>query len=117
MPVPGPDVAMLPVDNPLLLTVGIMLASLLQILDSTIANVAIPHMQSALGATPDTITWALTSYIVATAVAMPMTGWLSDRIGSRNEVERIERYHREYDNGTDEKYTSPLFQERSLFAN
>ncbi|MCE2841638.1 MAG: multidrug efflux MFS transporter [Novosphingobium sp.] len=41
-------------------------------------------MQSALGATPDTITWALTSYIVATAVAMPMTGWLSDRVGSRN---------------------------------
>ena len=80
----GPDVAMLPVDNPTLLTVGIMLASLLQILDSTIANVAIPHMQSALGATPDTITWALTSYIVATAVAMPMTGWLSDRVGSRN---------------------------------
>ncbi|MFN5083996.1 MAG: DHA2 family efflux MFS transporter permease subunit [Novosphingobium sp.] len=75
---------MLPVDNPTLLTVGIMLASLLQILDSTIANVAIPHMQSALGATPDTITWALTSYIVATAVAMPMTGWLSDRVGSRN---------------------------------
>ncbi len=38
-------------------------------------------------------------------------------IGSRNEVERIERYHREYDSGMDEKYTSPLFQERSLFAN
>ncbi len=38
-------------------------------------------------------------------------------IGSRNEVERIERYHREYDSGTDEQYTSPLFQERSLFAN
>ncbi|NBW76960.1 MAG: DHA2 family efflux MFS transporter permease subunit [Sphingomonadaceae bacterium] len=80
----GDDMAMLPVDNPLLLTVGIMLASLLQILDSTIANVAIPHMQSSLGATPDTISWALTSYIVATAVAMPMTGWLSDRVGSRN---------------------------------
>jgi fructose-1,6-bisphosphatase len=38
-------------------------------------------------------------------------------IGSRNEVERIEKYHREYDNGTDEKYSSPLFQERSLYAN
>jgi fructose-1,6-bisphosphatase I/sedoheptulose-1,7-bisphosphatase/fructose-1,6-bisphosphatase I len=37
-------------------------------------------------------------------------------IGSRNEVERLERYHREYDSGTDEKYSSPLFQERSLFA-
>jgi fructose-1,6-bisphosphatase I/sedoheptulose-1,7-bisphosphatase/fructose-1,6-bisphosphatase I len=38
-------------------------------------------------------------------------------LGSRNEVERIERYHRDYDSGTDERYTSPLFQERSLFAN
>ncbi|MFN9901438.1 MAG: class 1 fructose-bisphosphatase, partial [bacterium] len=38
-------------------------------------------------------------------------------IGSRNEVERIEKYHHEYDSGTDEKYTSPLFQERSLYAN
>ena len=38
-------------------------------------------------------------------------------IGSRNEVERIERYHREYDTGEDQRYTSPLFQERSLFAN
>ena len=37
--------------------------------------------------------------------------------GSRNEVERIEAYHREYDNGTDEQYTSPLFQERSLYVN
>ncbi len=77
------DVAMLPVSNPLLLTIGIMTASLLQVLDSTIANVAIPHMQSALGATSDEISWVLTSYIVATAVAMPITGWLADRVGSR----------------------------------
>lgn len=78
-----PDVALLPVENTALLTVGIMLASLLQILDTTIANVAIPHMQSTLGATADSITWVLTSYIVAMAVAMPVTGWLADRIGSR----------------------------------
>lgn len=77
------DVANLPVENPLLLTVGIMMASLLQVLDSTIANVAIPHMRSTLGATSDEISWVLTSYIVAVAVAMPITGWLADRIGSR----------------------------------
>lgn len=77
------DVATLPVANPMFLAVGIMLASLLQILDTTIANVAIPHMQSALGATSDEITWVLTSYIVAMAVAMPITGWLADRFGSR----------------------------------
>ena len=60
-----------------------MIASLIQILDTTIANVAIPHMQSALGATSDEISWVLTSYIVAVALAMPITGWLADRFGSR----------------------------------
>ncbi|NOU03624.1 MAG: multidrug efflux MFS transporter [Novosphingobium sp.] len=77
------DTALLPVANPVLLAVGIMTASLLQVLDSTIANVAIPHMRSSLGATSDEISWVLTSYIVASAVAMPITGWLADRIGSR----------------------------------
>jgi DHA2 family multidrug resistance protein len=77
------DVAALPARNTLLVVIGVMTASLLQILDTTIANVAIPHMQAALGATPDEISWVLTSYIVATAVAMPVTGWLADRIGSR----------------------------------
>ncbi|WP_174291397.1 DHA2 family efflux MFS transporter permease subunit [Sphingomonas bacterium] len=67
-----------------LLTIGVMAATVMQILDSTIANVALPHMQASLGATADTITWVLTSYIVASAVAIPITGWLADRIGSRN---------------------------------
>ncbi|PZQ23011.1 MAG: EmrB/QacA family drug resistance transporter [Sphingopyxis macrogoltabida] len=67
-----------------LLTVAVMGASIMQILDTTIANVAIPHMQSALGATGETVTWVLTSYILASAVAMPITGWLADRIGRRN---------------------------------
>ena len=82
-PVPLEDVAALPADNPRLLIVGVMLASLLQVLDITIANVAIPHMQSALGATADTVTWVLTSYIIASAVSMPITGWLADRVGAR----------------------------------
>jgi DHA2 family multidrug resistance protein len=80
---PIEDVAQLPTQNHLLLIVGVMAATLLQVLDITIANVAIPHMQSTLGATPDTISWVLTSYIIASAVAMPITGWLSDRVGSR----------------------------------
>src|SRR5690242_5855765 len=82
-PAPIADVAQLPVENHLLLIVGVMAATLLQVLDVTIANVAIPHMRSTLGATPDTISWVLTSYIIASAVAMPITGWLSDRVGSR----------------------------------
>lgn len=83
-PAPLPaDLAEHPVANHALLIVGIMAASLLQVLDSTIANVAIPHMQSSLGATADTVTWVLTSYIIASAVAMPITGWLADRLGAR----------------------------------
>jgi MFS transporter, DHA2 family, multidrug resistance protein len=79
----GADEPMLPVANPTLLAIGTMTASLIQILDTTIANVAIPHMRSSLGATSDEISWVLTSYIVAMAVAMPITGWLADRFGSR----------------------------------
>jgi DHA2 family multidrug resistance protein len=65
------------------ITVGVMAAMIMQVLDTTIANVALPHMQSSLGAAQDTITWVLTSYIVAAAIAMPITGWLSDNIGRR----------------------------------
>ncbi|WP_422057402.1 DHA2 family efflux MFS transporter permease subunit [Sphingomonas sp.] len=84
-PAPPPaGQAALPVRNKGLLTFGVMLATIMQILDTTIANVALPHMQTSLGATGDTITWVLTSYIVASAIAIPITGWVSDRIGSRN---------------------------------
>ncbi|WP_374211773.1 MDR family MFS transporter [Erythrobacter fulvus] len=77
------DVAELETRNYRLMILGVMAASLLQILDTTIANVALPHMQSSLGATVDTVTWVLTSYIIASAVALPITGWLADRIGAR----------------------------------
>lgn len=66
-----------------LLTIAVMGASVMQILDTTIANVAIPHMRASLGATSETVNWVLTSYILASAVAMPITGWLADRIGRR----------------------------------
>ena len=66
-----------------LLTLAVMGASVMQILDTTIANVAIPHMRASLGATSETVNWVLTSYILASAVAMPITGWLADRIGRR----------------------------------
>ena len=80
---PEGDHALLEVRNQPLLMIGIMCASLIQILDTTIANVAIPHMESSLGATAESITWVLTSYILASAVAMPITGWLADRFGGR----------------------------------
>ena len=76
-----PDKPALKADNRPLLVVVVMLANIMQILDSTIANVALPHMQAGLGATLDTVTWTLTSYILAAAMAIPLTGWLADRIG------------------------------------
>ncbi|MCC0062776.1 MAG: DHA2 family efflux MFS transporter permease subunit [Defluviimonas sp.] len=66
-----------------LITLSIMLATIMQVLDTTIANVALPAMRADLGASQDTITWVLTSYIVASAIVMPLTGWVSDRVGRR----------------------------------
>lgn len=71
------------VPNKGLLTLAVMAGTIMQILDTTIANVALPHMQAALGATQDTVSWVLTSYIIASAVAIPVTGWLADRVGMR----------------------------------
>lgn len=66
-----------------LITVSVMLATIMQAVDTTIANVALPNMQGAMGATQDQITWVLTSYIVAAAIFMPLTGWLSARVGRK----------------------------------
>lgn len=74
---------MLPVKRRGLLAAAVLGASIIQFLDATIANVALPHMQSSLGATSETVTWILTSYIVAGVVLMPLAGWLSDQVGSR----------------------------------
>src|SRR5450432_2443084 len=62
----------------------VMLATLMQALDNTIANVALPYMQGSLSATPDQITWVLTSYVVAAAIFTAPVGWLSTRFGRRN---------------------------------
>jgi DHA2 family multidrug resistance protein len=72
------------VKNKGLLTAAIMVAVIMQVLDTTIANVALPHMRASLGASQDEINWVLTSYIVAAAIATPLTGWFSDRFGRRN---------------------------------
>jgi DHA2 family multidrug resistance protein len=64
-------------------TGSIMLATVMQTLDSTIANVALPHMQGTMSATQDQIAWVLTSYIIAAAIATPATGFLSTRFGRK----------------------------------
>jgi MFS transporter, DHA2 family, multidrug resistance protein len=66
-----------------LLTVCVMLATIMQALDTTIANVALPYMQGSLSATTDQINWVLTSYIVAAAIATPVTGFLEARLGRK----------------------------------
>jgi DHA2 family multidrug resistance protein len=65
------------------ITLSVMLATIMQALDMTIANVALPHMQGSMGATQDQISWVLTSYIVAAAIFMPLTGFLSARLGRK----------------------------------
>jgi DHA2 family multidrug resistance protein len=71
------------VANRVPITAALMLAALMNTLDTTIANVALPHMQGALSASADQITWVLTSYIIATAVMIPLSGWVSEKIGRK----------------------------------
>jgi DHA2 family multidrug resistance protein len=66
-----------------LITLFTTVASMMNSLDSTIANVALPHMQGSLAAASDQITWVLTSYIIAAAIGTPLTGWLAGRLGRR----------------------------------
>jgi MFS transporter, DHA2 family, multidrug resistance protein len=66
------------------ITLCVMLATIMQALDTTIANVALPYMQSSLSASQDQINLVLTSYIVTAAIMMPATGWLAARLGRKN---------------------------------
>ncbi len=67
-----------------LIVVGVMAASLMQTLDSTITNVALPNIQGNLGASQDEGTWVVTSYIIAAIVIIPITPWLQNRFGRKN---------------------------------
>ena len=66
-----------------MVTVTVMIAAILQTLDNTIANVALPSMQGNLSATQDQISWVLTSYIVAAAITTPLSGWMCNRFGRK----------------------------------
>ena len=63
--------------------VAVMAATIMQVLDTTIINVALPHMSGELGATSDSIAWVLTSYLMGSAVFMPLTGFFTDRLGRK----------------------------------
>jgi MFS transporter, DHA2 family, multidrug resistance protein len=66
-----------------LITISVMLASIMQALDNTIANVALPRIQGSLSATQDQMAWVLTSYIVAAAIMTPLSGWLAGQMGRK----------------------------------
>src|SRR4051812_9841762 len=69
--------------NRVALTACVILATLMQALDTTIANVALPHIQGSVSASADQVNWVLTSYIVAAAIMTPPTGFLTGRFGLR----------------------------------
>jgi len=66
-----------------LIAIAVMLATVLEIVDGTIVSIALPHMMGTFGATTDQITWILTSYIVSSAIVMPLSGFLMTRLGSK----------------------------------
>jgi DHA2 family multidrug resistance protein len=66
-----------------LITLSVMSATVMQVLDTTIVNVALPDMQGTFSAAPDQISWILTSYLVSSAIFMPLTGFFTDRIGRK----------------------------------
>jgi len=69
--------------NPWIVTAAVMLATFMEILDTTVVNVAIPHLAGNLGATVEEGTWVVTSYLVSNAIILPMAGWLANRFGRR----------------------------------
>ena len=69
--------------NPWIVTIAVMLGTFMEILDTTVVNVSIPHIAGNMGATVDEGTWVVTSYLVSNAVILPMSGWLANRFGRR----------------------------------
>ncbi len=69
--------------NPWLVAVVVALAAFMEVLDTSIANVALPYMAGNLGASNDQSTWVLTSYLVSNAIVLPMTGWLAGAFGRK----------------------------------
>ena len=70
--------------NPWIIAVSVMLGTFLEVLDTTVVNVSLPHIAGNLSATIDESTWVLTSYLVANAIVLPMTGWLARTFGRKH---------------------------------
>jgi MFS transporter, DHA2 family, multidrug resistance protein len=69
--------------NPWLIAVAVMFGTFMEVLDTTVVNVSLPHIAGSLSVTPEEATWALTSYLVANAIILPITGWLASFFGRK----------------------------------
>src|SRR5256884_4206663 len=73
----------IPEINPWLIAIAVMSSTFMEVLDTTVVNVSLPHIAGSLSASIDEATWALTSYLVANAIILPMTGWLASVFGRK----------------------------------
>src|SRR4026209_2205129 len=69
--------------NPWLIATSVMLATFMEVLDTSVANVALPHIAGNLSATPEEATWVLTSYLISNAIILPATSWITKFIGRK----------------------------------
>ncbi|HVZ18781.1 MAG TPA: DHA2 family efflux MFS transporter permease subunit [Terriglobales bacterium] len=69
--------------NPWIIAIAVMLGTFMEVLDTTVVNVSLPHIAGSLSASVDEATWVLTSYLVSNAIVLPMTGWLSNHFGRK----------------------------------
>jgi len=72
-----------PVVNPWVVAIAVMFGTFMEVLDTTVVNVSLPHIAGTLSATPEEATWTLTSYIIANAIVLPLTGWLTGLFGRK----------------------------------
>jgi len=83
MPAPAQSQASRSAHNPWAIALTVTIATFMEVMDTSIANVALPHIAGGLSAAQDESTWVLTSYLVSNAVMLPMSAWVSDRIGRK----------------------------------
>ena len=72
-----------PRSSPVLIAISVMLGTFMEVLDTSVANVALPHIAGSLSATPEQATWVLTSYLISNAIVLPVTAWLSAAFGRK----------------------------------
>ncbi|PYX90675.1 MAG: EmrB/QacA family drug resistance transporter [Acidobacteria bacterium] len=80
---PANSKSSIPLVNPWIVAITVMTSTFMEVLDTTVVNVSLPHIAGSLSSTPNEATWALTSYLVANAIILPMTGWLANYFGRK----------------------------------